>query len=224
MATDTKKQYRGQGQNQSGTKKRPAPRTDNLLEALRDIGGDSFNTLKKDVFEGIPKDFTRELLGWERPKPKVSGDLMPGQTLRIEQALVEEREENKVLRAKLGQEQRLRQEEQSWMAKKGQELKVELHALTSEVVQLAKTTQGLSQQVEIAAVQGPANPGIYHIVFFEKLRSFIASFRKKVQNASLWMESYNSRASKKKGYWGQVAKSGAKRLLSPEDYNQRSAG
>lgn len=224
MATNTKKQYSSPASQGASTKKRPVPRTDNLLEALRDIGGDSFDSLKRDVFEGIPKDFTRELMGWERPKPKVSGDLMPGQTLKFEQALVEEREENKILRAKLGQEQRLRSEEHAFMARKGQELKVELHALTSEVVQLAKTTQGLSQQVEIAAEQGPANPGIYHIVFFEKLRSFIASFRKKVQNASLWMESYNSRAAKKKGYWGQVAKSGAKRLLSPEDYNQRSAG
>ena len=223
MATNTKKQYTSSSSS-SNAKKRPAPRTDNLLEALRDIGGDSFDSLKRDVFEGIPRDIKNEFLGWDRPKPKVSGDLMPGQTLKIEQALVEEREENKILRAKLGQEQRMRQEEHSFMARKGQELKVELHALTSEVVQLAKTTQGLSKQVEIAAEQGPANPGIYHIVFFEKLRSFIASFRKKVQNASLWMESYNSRATKKKSYWGQVAKSGAKRLLSPEDYNQRSAG
>lgn len=223
MAANTKKTH-NLSTTSSSNKKRTLPRTDNLLEALRDIGGDSFDTLKRDVFEGIPKDFTRELLGWERPKPKTTGDLMPGQTLRLEEALIEEREENKVLRAKLAQEQRIRQEDQSLMAKKGQELKVELHALTSEVVQLAKTTQGLSQQVEIAAIQGPANPGIYHIIFFEKLRSFIASFRKKIENASLWMQSYNGRAAKKKGFWGQVSKSGAKRLLSPEDYNQRSAG
>lgn len=149
---------------------------------------------------------------------------MPGQTLKMEQALIEEREENKVLRAKLAQEQQLRQEEKSLMANKGQQLRVELHALVSEVGQLAKTTDGLSQKVEIAVEQAPANPGIYHIVFFQKLRTFIASFRKKIQNASLWMESYNGRAAKKKGYWGQVQKSGAKRLLSPEDYNQRSAG
>lgn len=223
MAANTKKTHNLSSTSSSTNKKRPLPRTDNLLEALRDIGSDSFDTLKRDVFEGIPKDFTRELLGWERPKPKTTGNLMPGQTLRLEEALIEEREENKVLRAKLAQEQRIRQEDQSLMAKKSQELKVELHALTSEVVQLAKTTQGLSQQVEIAAIQGPANPGIYHIIFFEKLRSFIASFRKKIENASLWMQSYNSRA-KKKSFWGQVSKSGAKRLLSPEDYNQRSAG
>ena len=223
MATNTKKTSTATSSS-SSAKKRPLPRTDNLLEALRDIGGDSFDTLKKDVFEGIPRDFTRELLGWERPKPKITGDLMPGQTLKMEQALIEEREENKVLRAKLAQEQQLRQEEKSLMANKGQQLRVELHALVSEVGQLAKTTDGLSQKVEIAVEQAPANPGIYHIVFFQKLRTFIASFRKKIQNASLWMESYNGRAAKKKGYWGQVQKSGAKRLLSPEDYNQRSAG
>lgn len=223
MATTTKKSSTASSST-SSAKKRPLPRTDNLLEALRDIGGDSFDTLKKDVFEGIPRDFTRELLGWERPKPKVTGDLMPGQTLKIEQALVEEREENKVLRAKLAQEQQMRQEEKSLMANKGQQLRVELHALTNEVVQLAKTTQGLSRDVEIAVAQAPSSPGVYHIIFFEKLREFIASFRKKVENASLWMQSYNGRAAKKKGYWGQVQKSGAKRLLSPEDYNQRSAG
>lgn len=223
MATTTKKSSTAPSST-SSSKKRPTPRTDNLLEALRDIGGDSFDTLKRDVFEGIPRDFTRELLGWEKPKPKITGDLFAGQTLRFEQALVEEKEENKKLRAQLAQEQRLRGEEKSFMTRKSHELRTELHALVSEVGQLAKTTDGLSQKVEIAVEQAPANPGIYHIIFFQKLRSFIASFRKKIQNASLWMESYNGRAAKKKGYWGQVAKSGAKRLLSPEDYNQRSAG
>lgn len=221
----SKTQNRPNIYNKPGKSKRFISRNDSLLESLRDIGGSASGTIKKDLFEGIPQDIMRQLFGGpEKSSVKASGDIRPGESLEINAVLEAEREENKKLRAQLTQERRLREEEQVIIQKKGQELKVELHALTQEVVQLAKTTQGLARETEIAAVQAPANPGIYHVVFFEKLREFIKSFRKNIESASTWMQSYNQRASRKKTFWGQVGRSGAKRLLSQEDYMQRSAG
>ncbi|HBL52419.1 MAG: hypothetical protein A2694_01440 [Candidatus Blackburnbacteria bacterium RIFCSPHIGHO2_01_FULL_40_17] len=213
------------GLRKPGNSKKRALRTDNFLESFRDIGGQASNTLKKDIFEGIPSDIMRQIFGGaERPSVKASGNINPGESLDIQLLLEEEREENKILKGKLAHEKRLREEESVIISQKGQELRVELHALTQEVVQLSKSTEGLARETQIAAMQAPVSPGIYHVVFFEKIREFIRSFRKSIESASVWMQAANQRASKKKTFWGQVGKSGAKRLLSQEDYMQRSAG
>lgn len=208
----------------NSSKKIPAPRTDNILEALWDIGGDSFDSLNRDVLKGVPRDFRQEILGWRKPKPTVSGELLPGQTLNIENARLEENVENKRIKSLLAHEQSIRQEERALISKKDQELKLELLALKDEVVKLSSTTQGLSKDLEITAAQTPPNPGVYHIIFFKNLLELISTFRNNFDNASVWMQSHASRTTKKRGYWDQVQKSGAKRLLSAEDYNQRSAG
>ena len=51
------------------------------------------------------------------------------------------------------------------------ELKLELHVLMQELSKLASVTPKLAQEVQIAAFQAPVNPGIYHLVFFEKLNA-----------------------------------------------------
>lgn len=210
-----------------GTKKArsvPTPKTDSFLESLRDIGGSGLDSVKRDVFQGIPNDFARQIFGFEKPPTKANGEIARGQSLDIDAVLEGQKAENQVLRARLAQEQSLREQERVLFAQKSQDLKMELGALVQEVGSLAKTTQGLSREVQIATFQAPANPGVYHVIFFEKLREFIQSFRKKIENASLWLQSYNQRAQKRRTFWGQVGQSGSKRLLSPEDYLQRSAG
>lgn len=206
------------------TRKKQVVNTDSILESLRDIGGDIGQSVKKDVFEGVPKDFFNQMFGYEKNPRNASGDLAPGQAIEFDKVLEEQRGENVLLRQQLANEQSLRRQEQTLVSQQSQELKLQIQAVASEVTQLAKTTQGLARETQIAAIQAPANPGVYHITFFEKLRSYIVSFRRKIENASLWMQSYNQRSAKKKTFWGQVGKSGAKRLLSAEDYLQRSAG
>lgn len=201
------------------------PRSDSLLESLRDIGDSGLQSVKKDIFEGIPQDILGQIFGGaEKPQRKVQSDIKPGQSIEIDAMLSQEREENKILRQRLAYEERIRQEDNSVIEQKTQSLKLELSALTQEVQNLAKTTQALASETKIAVMQAPANPGIYHVAFFERLREFIRSFRKKIESAAIWMQSYNQRAAKKRTFWGQVAKAGSKRLLSPEDYLQRSAG
>lgn len=210
------------------SKKSPQRKTalgsDSVLEALRDIGSASGDSFKKDLLGSIPEDFMRQMFGFEKPPISVSGELKPGETLHMNRLLEGEKEENKKLKTQLALEKQLRQQEKALQQRKGEELKVQMHALSQEVVGLAQTTQGLATETKIAVLQAPANPGVYHIVFFERLREFIHSFRKKIESASIWMQSYNQRSARKKGFWGQVARSGAKRLLSQEDYLQRSAG
>lgn len=193
-----------------------------VLETLRDLGNDAASSVIKDVGTEVPREFLRQLFGL--PEHKVSGNIAPGESLSMEEVLSGQLEEKKRLQAQLAHERRMHAEEQHLTTKKQQELKIQLSVLTSEVVQLAQTTQGLSKEIKVAAMSAPVEPGVYHVIFFEKLIEFIKSFRKKIENASEWLATYNSRSRKRAHtFWAQVGVSGAKRLLSAEDSVQRAA-
>ena len=104
-----------------------------------------------------------------------------------------------------------------------QELRINLQAITIEIAKLAASTGNLATQAEIAMVEVPVNPGVYHVVFFEKVLEFLQSFRKKIDLAATWLQSSNKRA-EKKNYWSMYKKKGSSFLLSPDHYLQRSAG
>lgn len=193
----------------------------NVIEQLKDIGGGTTKALKTDLFEKTGEEFLSQLFG-PREK-KYSGDIIPGETLEFNEIFSGKHEENKKLKAQIALERQLGQEEKSRIEKKSNELKLQLHAIMQEVLALAQTTQNIGQEVEIASIQAPVNPGIYHVIFFEKLLEFIKSFRKKIEDASVWLQASNQKALKK-NYWGLYKKHGSKFLLSPDHYLQRSAG
>ncbi len=193
-----------------------------VIEQLRSVGNGTLSSIKKDVLQETPKEFLEQMFGL--PERRVSGELIPGEALEVKDALSGKDEANRNLRVQLTQERQLRTEQQEISAQKQRDLKMQLSVLTSEVGQLAQTTQGLSREVRLAVLQTPVEPGTYHVVFFEKLVEFIRDFRMKVENSSVWLASYNTKAKKKAHtFWGQVGTGGAKRLLSSEDYSQRAA-
>jgi len=197
-------------------------RQQNVLESLKGIGAGTTNTIKKDLLAESSQDLLRELLG-TRIEKKYSGEIAPGEALEIGDVFSGKKEANEKLRGQIALERRLVEEEKRRVEEKGNELKLQLHALMQEVYELAKTTQGLGEQVEVATMQAPANPGVYHVIFFEKLLEFVKSFRKKIEDASIWLHSSNKR-SEKKNYWAMYKKKGSSFLLAPDHYLQRSAG
>ncbi len=199
------------------------PPRDSFIESIRDIGQGGFDSFKDDLVKEGSKDFIRQLLGLERAPINASGELKAGESLVISQALEDEKEENKTLRAQVARERQLRQESETFNKEQSQDLRLKLNALQAEAGKIAKETVAVSTELKIAVIQATVDPGTYHLNFFEKLLSFMQSFRKKIHEANLWLASANKR-SRKKTFWGQVAKGGAQRLLSGEDYSQRSAG
>jgi len=197
-------------------------RRQNVLESLKDIGSGVTGSLKTDLFERGSKDIFDQILG-NRPNKKYSGEISVGESLEIDEVISGEHDVKKKLQGQLILERQLRQEEKILVEKKGNELKLQLYAITQEVIALAQSTQDLGDELEVAAVYAPTNPGIYHVVFFENLFSFIKAFRKKIENASVWLHASNNRA-EKRSFWGRYKKHGSKFLLSPDHYLQRSAG
>lgn len=193
-----------------------------VLESLKDVGGNTGKTIKKDLVQGVSEEFINQLLG-RKPEKKYSGDITPGESVEFEDVFSGKREETLKLQKQLTLERKLRQEEKTRTEKKGNELKLQLKAIVEEVAMLAQNTQELAEEVKVATMQVPIEPGVYHLVYFEKLLEFIRSFRKNIGQAKNWLHSSNKRA-QKKNYWASYKKHGGKFLLAPDHYVSRSAG
>jgi hypothetical protein len=194
----------------------------NVLESLKDLGTGTVNQTG-DLLKSTSEDFFKELLGMSRPQVKRSGELSAGSSIQMGEVMSGEEEENKKLRAQISLERQLSADAQRLSQEKSQELRVQLQALTSEVAKVAQSTGNLAEATQVAMIQAPANPGVYHIIFFEKVLEFLQSFRKRIDEASVWLGSSNKRA-EKKNYWSMYKKKGSSFLLSPDHYLQRSAG
>lgn len=176
----------------------------------------------KDISQGTSQELVSQLFG-RRPEKKYSGDLLPGEALEIEDIFSGRHQETIKLKKQLALERKLRKEEEVRTERKRKKLKLQLQAIMEEVAVLAQNTQELSEEVQVAAMQAPVEPGVYHLIFFEKLLEFIKSFRKNIEEAKVWLQTSNKRA-QKKNYWARYKKHGGKFLLAADHYLSRSAG
>lgn len=208
---------------QGKAKANKSQNTKNILESLKDIGTGSLDSFKNDLLTPQYEDFFGELLGSSQKNKKFSGELTPGESLSINDVITGKEEENEKLKGQLALERRLVEEERILVERKSGELKVRLSALEGETLKVAQATQSLAEETKVAILQVSANPGEYHIAFLENLLELLKDFRKKIEDASIWLASTNKRALKK-NFWGKYKAYGAKFLLAPDHYLQRSAG
>ena len=208
--------------NKQSQKPQKTIKRSSVLENLKDVGGNTGKTLKKDLVQGVSEEFINQLLG-RKPEKKYSGDITPGESLEFEDVFSGRREQTMKLEKQLFLEKKLREEEKVRSERKGNELRMQLQAIIEEVAALAQNTQELAEEVQIATMQAPIEPGVYHLIFFEKLLEFIKSFRKNIGQAKVWLQSSNKRA-QKKNYWASYKKHGGKFLLAADHYVSRSAG
>ncbi len=195
----------------SQPKRRSAPA--NFLEALRDLSKDVVDEAKIQVSRIVTNDIPQSF--------GLSGTLEPNKSFSMgEMAEAEKRGERK---AETRFNSRL-QEERLMYLRSENEAKAQIKAIQDEIQLMAKGVGELAHEVSVAAFQAPANPGVYHRNFFERLRSYLKSLRQKVSESKNWLATQNSRASKKNYYWGNVQKSGTKFMLSQERYMVTSTG
>lgn len=198
-------------------------RNQNVLEALKDIGSSTGTSFKKDLVQGTSRDIIRQMLGESYKPRKVSGDIMPGESVEIDKAYSGEHQRVVQEKRQLSFLNRLKEQEVHQVESRSNELKIQLNRLQQELLALMESTQSLSEETEVAAMSVPADPGIYHINYFEKLIEFVRSFRRQIGSADMWMQASNKR-SQKKDYWSKYKKNGSKFLLSADHYLTRSAG
>lgn len=194
----------------------------NVIESLKDLGSD-FGAQGTDFLKSTGEEFFSELIGIKTPTQNRSGELKAGESVEMNEIISGKEAENQKLRAQISLERNLSAEESRLSMEKMNELRIQLKAITEEIMKLAASTSKLATQTEVAMVEVPVNPGVYHVIFFEKVLEFLKSFRKKIDQASIWLESTNKRA-QKKNYWSMYKKKGSSFLLAPDHFLQRSAG
>ena len=187
-------------------------RSDSLLEALRGFGGETTKTFEQDFFKKLPEDFLKQtgLRPQDQQKPY-------SEELRY-------REENEQWQSKLRQSEVVRHQEKLVFSSRDQETKKQVTVLLQEVKKLSGAVQNLDKKIQVAAIQAPVEPGIYHVNFFEKLISFIRMLTRKVEDAAVWSSAHASKGKKRSHYWGKVKESGTKFMLSQERYMATQAG
>ena len=195
----------------------------NPLEALKDIGKSTSDQMKHEASK-LPEDFMEQLLGIKTEPKNFSGEIYAGGAIEISEVISGQHEE--IIEHKHQSEflLQLEREEKSRIDKKSNELRVRIKALQVEILAIAQKTQSLGEETQLAAMQAPVKPGEYHLIFFEKLLEFIISFRKKIEEAGVWLHAVNKRVAQKNAWGANYKKHGAKYLLSGEHYISRSAG
>lgn len=213
----------------SGNKNKRNIQTKNVLESLQDIGSGFNQSFKNDLLKGGSEDFMRQLLGRNFVPRKISGEMRPGESMRMDDAYSGKHEKIMEENRQLKFLNHLRNEESQLVARGAQELKFRLNALQQELVTLVTTTSDLSQDVQTAAmeVETTTNATEYEIGRVERMIKFVQSFRIKISNSKVWMGESGKRKNKK-NFWNQYKKKGsgggASHLLNADHYNQRSAG
>jgi len=198
-------------------------RQPNPLEALKDIGTATAKQMRQEASK-MPSDFMEQLLGIKPQARNFSGELIPGESVEFSDVFTGRYEEIQKSKKQIQLERRLVQEEKVRIEKKTNELRMYLNAIREEILILAQKTENLAQETQLASMQAPIEPGVYHVIFFEKLLEFVKSFRKKIEEAGVWLYAANRRAAKKNAWGTRYKQYGAKYLLSSEHYLQRSAG
>jgi hypothetical protein len=194
----------------SNKKKGVTYTNDNILEQLRTVGSD-VPTQTIDAAARIGADVLTSIFGGPQ-----SGELRPNEAIQLgEQPKVEQQP---IIHAPLVEAQPRVDTSAIDM-----ETKQQIEAIRVELKALAQSLKGLHQEVLTAVETAPVDPGIYHLNFFEQLRSFLKVLRTQIEDSRSWLSSSNSRK-KKMGYWGMYKKHGTSFGLSQERSLATSAG
>ncbi|MCX6725825.1 MAG: DUF5660 domain-containing protein [Candidatus Shapirobacteria bacterium] len=133
-------------------------------------------------------------------------------------------EEEKILQQKLEKFQQNRYQEQIVFNQENQTVQAKIKGIVQELKSLAQSIKKLDKEIDKAIETVPAQAGIYHLNFLEKIREALMLMKKNVENASSWLEVFNQKSAKKHGYWQQYKKSGTQWSLSNERNVATSVG
>ncbi len=196
--------------------------SENFVVALKSIGGQVVKSAKDDLIIPATQDFVNALAGGPGNLGRGSSgsEVSQNQDYWKREQIDQEELERQQLR-------RLRHQELTATPiydRHSEEVKSQIEALRKELQALAKDLGSMASSTLKAIDEEVANPGTYHLNFFEKLRQFIILLRKQINDSQNWLELAYARKAAKSRYWGNVGKSGTKFMLSSERSVATSTG
>ena len=223
MTNDPFKNFKPLGSKPASKATTKSTINNSFVESMRDMGGSVMKSLKNDVVKGTAQSIFDQLLGSTSSGKAL--DIKQDNTPDLE-AYIAERESQAAEEAKL--------HERAFHVHKSQESKVlfsyadeslrkEIEGVRQELQMLVATMGAVEQQVEQAMMDNIVDGGVYHLNYFQKLKTWIKFMRKSLEDSSAWLQMSGGR--KSKGYfWTQEAKSGSKYSMSSERNVQMGAG
>ena len=191
--------------------KRPAAYTnDSILEALRGLSGGVGKTVTRDVAGKVATDALASLFG----APLKQGEMRPNEVIDFP---VERQHRPMARRPEI-------QPVQKVIFHEDPQIKQQLEAVRAELSALSKSMKMLTVEIQKAVTEAPVAPGVYHVTFYEKLRSVLAMLREQIDDSRTWLALSTQRKQKKLGYWGMFKKHGTSFGLSNERSLATSAG
>lgn len=117
------------------------------------------------------------------------------------------------------------QEQAIFINHHSQEIKKTINDLRLEIKSLIKTTENLNEEIKQSVEQNIAEISEYQLNFFNRIKIFIINFRQDINEAHIWLESFNHKKSKKNAFWNKAkSKNGGEQyLMSSEHSASRSA-
>lgn len=210
---------------------KPAPRatnrvnnTNNFVESVRDMGTSVVKSLKNDVVKGTAQSIFDQLLGSTKTGQVPSTEQNPAANL---EAIIADRESQAAEQAR-SQERAFhvnkQKESQVLFSFADEKVRKEIEGVRSELTMLVKTMGKVEKQIEMAIMDNVTDAGVYHLNYFQKLKTWIIFMRKSLEDSSSWLGMAAGRGKRQSYFWGQVQKSGTKYSMSSERNVQMGAG
>lgn len=181
---------------------------DGLLEALRGLGSGVGKSVAKDVTGQVGSDAFNALLG-KFPRPgemRLNRPSEFGKERSLSAARrIPERPRPPII------------ELDSFNVKQ------ELQTVRAELQALVQSVKNLKQEVHKSVAETPVDPGIYHLNFFDHLRSMLKILKEQIDDSRSWLALSTTRK-KQKGYWGSYQKHGTQFGLSSERTSATQSG
>ncbi|MFA7300953.1 MAG: DUF5660 family protein [Candidatus Shapirobacteria bacterium] len=117
------------------------------------------------------------------------------------------------------------EQERKALESKQQELESVVEQLKLEVKKLTVATSELDSNLSHATMENIPEANEYQVSFLLRLKNLVIAFRRNINEASCWLDSFNSKKKKQKnsGYWKNLkSKGGLKYLMSDEHSAARS--
>lgn len=196
--------------NNSLKKKKRQEIIDNPIEAISNLTSDFTQSAGQDLFSGMAKSAADQIFGTNSSS---IGELSPNQELQMDTLNQNGIESNEILSY---QSLRKNTERSVFSYQESEKVKQEISQLLKEIKLLIKSTRELTGEVEKAVMeQMPADPGTYHLNFYEWLILMIKSLRERVDESASWLRMFKSKK-KQKQYWNMYKKHGTSFGLSSE--------
>lgn len=185
---------------------------------------ESLTSVSKGVAGALnPKDFGKGL--WEqvlnmgnekRQGAKSKGELKEGQELDISSLSQREKAQKLEIEPGIDYRREILRGEERINKEQTHELSVKIQEIILELKQLMNVSQELKVEFkEIAVEPRIANPGKYHVSFFEWVLLIVKQARMKVEDSAAWLGAFKSKKAKKQ-YWSMFKKHGTTFGLSNE--------